>query len=428
MRYWISNTAETPSDYTESLLLDPDFTELYSGLASELGLKIIADDSLTSFPRREVVHRYLRKQLATENSLLYRDLEQSMESDGLYRFKIKEDNRLIYALFFDFERAVDLNAYKPIGDKTREIIRKQGREEFDKYNDQQLTNTRVQDDFIFQDPVFVGIQLFDLMVKEAFHQKIEWHVWLSYYESFTREICQNYEITQYSDPEAEWPNDYSRLLYEMNSNMIDWIEMMEEELKPDVESIPDSPPVIADVDLDDEESSVEEALEETIDTDGHASDKEQTSAVVESDKEGEGKSTEAGGHVQLGQISTSRGQRNIPEMAVIILFSCHEEILTCDEIPIQFMSYITESIFMCLVNLRNYEKETLQRRYCKLMLHCLEENITGRRADPSYHDRLKRVYHGNHGGPYEYGVRHEVTVKDRSRSNLLEDLDNIIDL
>ena len=64
--------------------------------------------------------------------------------------------------------------------------------------------------------------------------------------------------------------------------------------------------------------------------------------------------------------------------------------------------------------------------YSKLMLHCLSENLTGKRTDPLYRENLKRVYYGDYGGPHDYGVRHEVSVKDRQRVGLVEDLDEII--
>lgn len=426
--YRFDNTAEDASEYSETLLLDPDFTELYPDLASELGLKILRDDSLESFPRQDVVHRYLRAQLETENTLLYRNLEQNTATDGSYQYKLEEENRLVYALFSDFERAKDLNVYKPIGDRTQEIIREQRREEFDEYHDQRLTDTSIRDDYIFRDPVFVGIQFFDVMVREAFGQEVDWHVWLSYYESFTREICRNYEITEYSDPDAEWPNDYSRFLYEMVSNMRNWIDMLEEELKPDTESGLNGPAPVLDVSFESDGSGTKLSSDKEGDSDDESDDdEEQVKTEDESDGVEEQRGpTEVGSHVQLGRISTGRGQRNIPEMTVIILFSCHEEILTTDEIPIQFMDYITEMIFLRLLGLREYGEGSLQWKYSELMLQCLKENLTGRRSDPLYRENLKRVYHGDYGGLYDYGVRHEVVVKESLGTGLVEDLDEII--
>lgn len=428
LRYRVGNTAEDASEYTETLLVDPRFSELYSDLASELGLKILRDDSIEKFPRQDVVHRYLRAQLETENTLLYRDLEQNTAMDGLYQYKLEEENRLVYALFSDFKRAEDLNVYKPIGDKTREIIREQRREEFDKYHDQRLTNTRIRDDYIFRDPVFVGIQFFDVMVREAFDQEVDWHVWLSYYESFTCEICRNYEITEYSDPDAEWPNDYSRLLYEMVSNMRDWIKMLEEELKPDIESGLNGPPFVLDVSSGADRSETETSLDEERDSDdasGGDEEQIQTEDMLY-DEEKQREPAEVGDHTRLRRISTGRMMRNIPEMTVIVLLSCHEKILATDEIPFQFMDYITKIIFLCLLDLREYAEGSLQWRYSELILHCLSENLTGRRTDPLYRENLERVYHGDYGGPYDYGVRHEVSVKDMQRTGIVEDLDEII--
>ncbi|NEU56276.1 hypothetical protein [Halorussus sp. MSC15.2] len=415
LRYWTSNTAPDAADYTETLFLDPAFVKLYPSLASELGLRIIRDDSLEQFPKQKIVHRYLRTQLKTENSLLHRNLEHNTAGDGLYRYKLEEENRLVYALFSDFDKAENLNVYKPVGDKTRELIREQRREEFDRYNDQRLTDTRISDDFIFRDSIFVGIQFFDLLVKEAFHQQVEWHVWLSYYESFTREICRNYEITEYSDPSAEWPNDYSRLLYEMVSNMRDWVEMMEEELKSDVDRSVSEPPYVTDLSPGSNENADLPSDDESDVEDESSGEDEQVDSSGHSD------------HVQLGRISTGRDQRNIPEMTVIILFSCHKEILSTSEIPLQFQAYITEMIFLCLLDLRNYEEGSLQWRYSDFMLHCLEENLTGRRASASYRKHLKQVYHGNFGDRYDYGVRHEVSAKDTQMTGLVDDLDELIE-
>jgi hypothetical protein len=421
VRYRTSNTAEEASDYTEALLLDANFSEQYSGLAEEIGLRILSDDSLEGFKRRDVVHLYLRKQLETQNSLLYRNLKQNTHLDG-YKYKLKEENRLVFELFRDFERAEKLDIYKPVGDRTREIIRNQRREDFDQYNERQFSEVGNDDDYIFNDPVFIGIQFFDVMVREAFDQGVDWHVWLSYYESYTKEICRNYQITEYSDPDAEWPNDYSRLLYEMNSNMLDWLKMVEEELKPDTEYEHRSPPFVLDLEADGPDLDDDSVI---------SSETESGEETTESGDSGEGvepddKERDIGSHVQLGRISTDRGSRNIPEMTVIVLFSCHNSILTTDEIPIKFMSYLTKSIFLRMLDFREHDEGSLEWKYSEFMLHCLEENLTGRRSDPVYRENLKRIYHGEYGGLYEYGVRNEILAKDTEMTGLRKKLDELI--
>jgi hypothetical protein len=365
LNYWLSNTAEDASELTESILLDPDFVKLYAGVASELGLRILQDDTLGN-PRRDVVHRYLRTQLRTENSLLHRNLRENTQKDGLYRYDIQEENRLLYALLSDFDRAEELDIYQPIGREARNLIQEQRREDLDVYNDRRLNNTQTSDDYTLYDPLFLAIHFFDVMAREAFYQEVDWHVWISYYESFTQEICKNYKITEYSDREAEFPNDYSRLLYEINRNLLDWIEMMAEEADPD--AVPN----------------------------------------------------EVGEHMRLDSTNSHRGGRNIPEMAAFVVFSCHEEILTTDEIPSHFNGSLTESLFLQIVELRNYGEESIQWKYNELMLNCLRENIEGRRADPDYQRELSKIYNG------EYGVRSEVLTKDTEMTGVTDELDNII--
>lgn len=419
-RYWRANQAEEAADYTEHLLLDPNFSDLYLDLASELGLKILRDGSLEKFPRKEVVNQYLRTQLRAENTLLHRELARNVEMKDLHQYKIAEENRIVYGLFSDFDCAEDLDVYQPIGNEIEEILRDQRREDFDKYNDRRLSDTRFQDNYVYRDPVFAGIQFFDVLVRAAFDQEVDWHVWLSAYESFTREICENYEINEYSDPSAEWPNDYSRFLYEMVSNMRDWIRMMEDELRPDVDDGPNGPPYKLDLDPEPDEGGAEKDAR----SDGGTDDGGETPGADDDDDLSE--PPRVAPHVNLGPLSTMRMNRNIPEMTSIVLFSCHEEILSTDEIPIQFMSYVTDIIFRTILDLREYEEGSLQWWYSEFMLKCLEENIAGRNSDPTYCKNLKRVYRGYYGDSYDYGVRHELLVKDTEMTGLTDELDNLI--
>jgi len=434
VRYRLENTAESASDYTERLLLDPDFIELYSGVGTELGLKILSDDSMEGHSRKDITHHYLREQIKTENSLLARDLRH-VEHDGLYDYKIENDNRLLHTLLSDFNRVESLDVYKPIGDQTRELIQEEGRQDVDTYNGRKLADTSIGDDYIYQDPIFIGIKFFDVMVREAFQQEVDWHVWLSYYESFTKEICRNYEITAYSDPNSEWPNDYSRFLYELIHNMLDWLRILEEELKPDVDRPTVNLESVTTYEIDPDTLEVDPSTADNSENTEDFEDREQESSDsdVESNEDDEcsnggnqANSGEIGEHVEIGRISTDRGERNIPEMTVIVLFSCHEEILTCDEIPTQFMAYLTESIFLLLLDFRKYAEGSIQWQFSELMLECLNENINGRRSNPTYRNNLITVYNGDYGDHYTYGVRHEVTVKDTEMTDLVDELDDLI--
>lgn len=90
------------------------------------------------------------------------------------------------------------------------------------------------------------------------------------------------------------------------------------------------------------------------------------------------------------------------------------------------MSYLTESIFMLLLDFRKYDEGSLQWRYSELMLECLNKNINDRRADPTYLDNLNTVYNGDYGSRHTYGIRNEVIVKDTEMTDLVDELDDLI--
>ncbi len=407
VNYWLMDTAPEASSYTETLFLDPEFSAQYPVIDPDLGVKLIRDDSLEGFQRRKAVHRYLRTLVKTENSLLYRDLQNNTSTDGMYRYKIEEDNRLIHALFSDMDRVEDLDIYKPVGDAVRDIIVDQRRQEFDEYNDQRLTDTRISDDHIFRDPVFIGIQFFDVLVKEAFHQKVSWHVWLSYYETFTREICRNYEITEYSDPDASVPNDYSRLLNEMVGNMCDWMRMMQAEV---VSRTSDTE--ACDVPLHAPEEATTSAARTSTNK-----DKSSVSSETASTEDETGDTDEFEKYLTIRSSYTGRDSASIPKMTGIILVSCNEEILTTSEIPDRFKRDITERILLTGVELRNHGEGSLPWEYSELLLANLEERLTGRRATPQYAEQLQDVY---------ADIRDEVFIEEDVGVDFVDRLDELI--
>lgn len=372
IRYYTQETAKEASDYTETLLLDPAFRQEHPLIDPYLGIDIISGEDI-DFPREEFTHGYLSSMLRAENSLLYRNIAENRNLKGVYRYRIDPDNHLLHALFSDCEVAKTLNVYKPIGDTTEDILREQGGKGYDKYNGRQFSDSEYTGTHVFSDPLFVAIRFFDIMVREAFSQEMVWHMWLYYYESFTRLICDNYELTEEADRTAEWPNDYSRLLYEMVSNMRDWLNLLEQMVLED------------DSELTTTNDSGNEEYKEFI---------------------------------RLDNIDADRASGNLPKAAVICLMSCHKSIVLANEIPMQFKEYITEQIFMTGVELSQNEDDSLPDRYSQLMLANLRENIEDRRSGAEYQSELGRVYNGD--------VRHELMVHALTGGGIQDELDEII--
>jgi len=382
LRYHVQETAEEASNYTETLLLDPVFRQEHPLIDPYLGIEIISDQDI-NFPRKEFTEGYLSTMLRAENSLLYRNVSDNMSLDGRYRYLIDPDNQLIHALFSDCEVAKDLNVYRPIGETTKTILREQAGKDYDHYNGRQFTDSEFtgnseseeSETHVFSDPLYVAIMFFDIMIRESFTQGMKWHMWLYYYESFTRQICDNYELTDEADRSAEWPNDYSRLLYEMTSNMRDWLNLLEHMIQEDDGEL------------------------KTMNDDGE---------VVYKD------------FIRLDEddIDDDRSRGNLPKAAVICLMSCHKSIVLADEIPMQFKEYITEQIFTTGVDLSQHEDDSLPNRYSQLMLANLRANIEDRGHSTAFQDELRRVYRGD--------VRREVGIQAMTGGGIQDELDDII--
>jgi hypothetical protein len=364
--------------YTETLLTDPEFGAHHPLLAPELGLRIISDDSLKSFPRRKFAHMYLRTLFNAENSLLYREVRQD---------RALEDTRLFQTLFANCELAKTLDVYKPIGDCTRDLLRHQGSKDHDHYNERNLKTTEHSDDHLRSDPIFVAIKFFDILVREAFYQRMTWHMWLYYYETFAEEICRNYELVTEDGFTTDWANDYSRLLNEIVTNMTRWlqiIERMERDSEFDIRS-PENP----------------------TDSENAVSDSESLSYEE---------------FIRLDRIDTDRGA-NIPKATVICLVSCHKEILTTNSIPSRFKSSITHTLLDCCHDLYQHEKGSLPRKYGELMIHCIEEEMNSRREGEAYRHAFDEAYRNKKST----GVRHELIMKTTKDIDFVGKIDGAIE-
>lgn len=382
LRYHTQETAEEASNYTETLLLDPEFGQKHPLIDPYLGIDIISDQNI-NFPREDFTEGYLSSMLRAENSLLYRNVADNMHLDGRYRYHIDPDNQLIHALFSDCKIAKDLNVYRPIGETTKTILREQAGKDYDQYNGRQFTDSEFigrsgseeSETHVFSDPLYVAIMFFDIMIRESFAQEMKWHMWLYYYESFTQQICNNYELTDEADRTAEWPNDYSRLLYEMTSNMRDWLNLLEHMVLEDDGEL------------------------KTVNDDGEEVYKD----FIRLDED---------------DIDDDRGRGNLPKAAVICLMSCLKSIVLADEIPMQFKEYITEQIFITGVELSQHEDDSLPGRYSQLILANLRANIEDRRQGAEFKSELRRVYLGD--------VRDEVRAQAMMGGDIQDKLDNII--
>jgi hypothetical protein len=173
IRYRLANTAEEASGYTERILSNEEFASRHPILNPDLGIKVIEDDDLDGNRRKEITDQYLRTQLRTKNSLLYRDLKNNRAITH-YRFRIDSENRLLHALLADCSRASELVVGKSIGESVRAVVREQGEQEHDRYLKRNLSESSYESRY--SDQVYIGIVFIDILVREAFFQRLTHHM------------------------------------------------------------------------------------------------------------------------------------------------------------------------------------------------------------------------------------------------------------
>ncbi|MEI9977677.1 MAG: hypothetical protein WDN23_01525 [Edaphobacter sp.] len=172
--------------------------------------------------RNEFIQSYLWKLMEEPSSIFYTELRnnQNMRSGG--RYYLPESNRLLYFFLSDAGVAKENSAYKPVGDYVLMLLDELGQSpDSDPYN-RDLGYFREHDEW--KSPIYAAIRFFDIMVEEALHQNIEWHMWLYYMPPIVEKMARNYRINDpFSDPNNEWPNRYSYLISEIFSSLRRWV-------------------------------------------------------------------------------------------------------------------------------------------------------------------------------------------------------------
>ncbi|GAF68446.1 unnamed protein product, partial [marine sediment metagenome] len=306
---------ENFSNKIKKELLDRQFITYIANFKPYFGLRIIIDTELDFFIY-EFADLYFEALLRNRDSALYREIENNQNLSRLHRYSIPEGNRIIYSFFSNISLAKDLEVYRPIGDGVIDMLNEQQKKEGDIYNEYQ--EGYIGERQTFDNPIFIGIRFFDIMILEGIYQKADWHMWLYYYSYFVDKICRNYKLDKYSRPEAEFPSTYSYLLYEITSNLVDWIELIE-----------------------DDTAKVKQKLE---------------------------------------HVDCSHENNNILKSSIICLVQCSHRILDTDAIPYRFKQYLTDMMFKLYFKLALSTKKIAQE-YGKVIACCISIQNYGKEDD-----------------------------------------------
>lgn len=192
-----------------------------------LGLAILELWS-SRFEREEFLILYVNELLSYRASVFYMELANNQEMAANDRYVLAPANRLLRFFLSDARVAYSMNIYKPVGDFALAHLDQIRRSpENDSYN--QAPEGDFDSRGCWRLPIFAVIRFFDIMVREALFQGIEWHMWLYYLPHIVEKMVRNYNP---SDPlvreETDWPVTYNHLIYNAFSAIRDWIKAIED--------------------------------------------------------------------------------------------------------------------------------------------------------------------------------------------------------
>jgi len=216
-------TNEEINSFIYGKFSDSNFLIKLALIKPYLGVKISFDNKIQWEIRDLMISEFFRNLLMCKESVLHREIRNGTwgRNGYLHRYSSSGENRVLFEIYANLNDIQDLGIIKAFGDTTIELIRQY----YNKFHGQERLIGIDNLDARETNPLLSGIQFFDLIVREALYQKIEWHMWLFYYIHFIREICDHF-------PDLDSEEDYSknnlldiRFIDEILFNLLHWIEI-----------------------------------------------------------------------------------------------------------------------------------------------------------------------------------------------------------
>ncbi|MGX7953164.1 hypothetical protein ACWPM1_11440 [Tsuneonella sp. HG249] len=151
--------------------------------------------------------------------------QEIWDNDNLDRhfYVIDQENYIINFLFKDARVAEKLEVYRPIGEFAIYCV-----DEDETYQRFLNSKPRDIDKAKKNDSLFLSCHFFDIMVRSAVRDKIEWHMWLYYMNLILSRVVKNIDINASGyDRESEFPNYAHFIIYTIIRNLREWIQLFE---------------------------------------------------------------------------------------------------------------------------------------------------------------------------------------------------------
>lgn len=209
----------------EQIMSDKELTEFLVGYDVNVLLLVVEAAEDKAYEVMDYLHSMLDLLIRKPNSELYREVFKHQNIDYTGKRDLK-DSKILSFLFGDTERAKKWWVWKPIGEYIFRYLHDRPGGIEDEYNREANYYTDLHGTERYSDPVFVGLEYFDFMVKEALIQSTEWHMWLYYLRYWVEEIVGklSYNPDEWQKGNWEYPTKYAFLLYKIIHYQLKWFD------------------------------------------------------------------------------------------------------------------------------------------------------------------------------------------------------------
>lgn len=201
------------------ILTNESFVKFISQERSLFALGLMATDRVDYY---EFSDRSLTYMIEAPGGPLRQELWDNDNLDRCF-YVIDPENQIINFLFKDAKVAEKLEVYRPIGEFAICCI-----DDDEAYRRFLNSKPRDTDKAKKNDSLFLVCHFFDIMIRSAARDKIEWHMWLYYMNLILARLLKIIDVQAPGyDRDSEFPNYAHFIIYTIFRNLREWIELFE---------------------------------------------------------------------------------------------------------------------------------------------------------------------------------------------------------
>lgn len=182
---------------------------------------------------------FLTEMMGRPGSALYNEISASQNCSSL-GFRLAPDAVILHALLDDVQVSTRIGGESAIAERALANL------EADNGDGYAASLNRSPDIHFdqfgkWEDPTFIAICFFEIMVPAAAVQGTDWHMSLTYMRNFVKSLVEHYDESGPDiDPLREWPTRGAYFLYQIFAQVRDWIELAEKLPKDSIHREPES--------------------------------------------------------------------------------------------------------------------------------------------------------------------------------------------